>query len=364
MKKYGAFFLALALLLSLVLSACSNVQPQAPTTDPSFAPSQPSSVAPTESVPTEPTPPQDFQAYGITIPMTTFPAGTELAATPLAQDSAAVVALKAAVPDAGQIFAYEITAMCDGTIAQPSEAVNVTIQLPEGYLSQQHIAELYYISPEGLVEQLPITLTETQIQVTLSHFSSYAVVLKAQGFTAYELRQLARRLISTDMATYDQVLFTQNYSQVKPEKIVEFLVRWCDLPEYKEDIITDIGYGPFISGQIFRLPLEVLQQLGQDVFGCDYAFTSLPESGDDYSPRYDKANNQVLLTLGSGFGGGDKGFEYNDKFVLDGNTVTFTLDYVTFNYEGGENTLLYTAEVRLMRLDNGVWKILSAQKNN
>ncbi len=368
MKKFAALILAFSLVLSLCLAACDSQAPdqtQAPTQS-TAAPteSKPTPTVPPTTQPTEPQPPKDYTGNGVTIPGAAFPAGTVLDAQVLPDSSEPAQALSALIPDAHRIEVFELTAQLDGTPVQPSAEITVLFPLPAGYDSSKHLLSLYHLSPDGTPEPIAATVTDRGVEAVLPHFSTFATVLHEAGCTAADFEDLASRIITANLITWNRVLFLEDYNTASPDDILQFLSRYRDLSAYTTEEEVPIGNGYTWTQLTVRLPPDVATQLAMDAFGYEYDFSKLGDRADDYdNAYYDAEAELVVLIEGGGFGGMEEGYTYKGQYIREDRDLTLILEYVHWDYEAGTETPLYTTQVRLTRLENGAWQILSCVEN-
>ncbi len=81
---------------------------------------------------------------------------------------------------ADKFVAFNITAMCDDKIVQPSSEVQVLFTIPSDFNAEK--IEVYHISENGEYTYIPSTITDDgKIKVTLKHFSVYALAETNEG---------------------------------------------------------------------------------------------------------------------------------------------------------------------------------------
>lgn len=82
----------------------------------------------------------------------------------------------------GTPVVFDITLRSPGQEAiQPSGMVTVTLPIPENYLKHQNYQELlqlFYVSGEGALTEIPVTVLEKTVSFQTDHFSTYALLLK------------------------------------------------------------------------------------------------------------------------------------------------------------------------------------------
>ncbi len=120
---------------------------------------------------------QIFSETGIEIDKTAFPEKTVLNVEAVEETSDKYTTAKTALPKAALLFAYEITAESDGVSVQPDGSVAVNFPLPEAYDETKHDIAIYYVADDGTTELITSSVAEGKITATLTHFSTYVVVL-------------------------------------------------------------------------------------------------------------------------------------------------------------------------------------------
>lgn len=76
---------------------------------------------------------------------------------------------------------YELLASLDNKASQPKDVVKVGFPLPEEYDSEKHDITVFFVDVDNKAEQLKTNIIENRIEVELTHFSKYAVVLVDKG---------------------------------------------------------------------------------------------------------------------------------------------------------------------------------------
>lgn len=118
-----------------------------------------------------------FANTGIEIDASAFPKKTVLNVETVEETSEKYTTAKTALPKALEIFAYEITAESKGVLIQPDGSVAVNFPLPETYDSEKHDVAIYYVADDGTTELITSSVADGKITATLTHFSTYVVVL-------------------------------------------------------------------------------------------------------------------------------------------------------------------------------------------
>ncbi len=118
-----------------------------------------------------------FVENGVEIEKAAFPKDTVVKVEPIKTDDKKVTTIKTAIPQAQTIVAYEITATSNNVAVQPDGTVKVSFPIPTDYDAAKHDVTVYYVSDDGKTEAVPTALEGGAVKATLSHFSTYAVVL-------------------------------------------------------------------------------------------------------------------------------------------------------------------------------------------
>lgn len=124
------------------------------------------------------TDPEVYTENGVEIQREAFPENTVLRVEAVTQTAGEKInAVKAAVPAAQEVVAYELTATSDNVAVQPDGTVEVSFPIPAAYDSTKHEVRIYYVADDGTTEPVPCTVSGAAVVGTLSHFSTYVVVL-------------------------------------------------------------------------------------------------------------------------------------------------------------------------------------------
>ncbi len=118
-----------------------------------------------------------YTEKGVSIDKSAFPEDTVLKIEPVASDNDKVTDVKNAIPEAEEVTAYEITATSKNVTVQPNGTVKVSFPIPQIFDSTKHDATVYYVDDEGNIEAVPTEVSNGSINATLTHFSTYVVVI-------------------------------------------------------------------------------------------------------------------------------------------------------------------------------------------
>lgn len=109
-----------------------------------------------------------------------FAKGTKVTVEEQTQGTIYNAARRAMRKISGNYYVYEFTATLDGSAVQPDGVVRVNFKIPEGFWHEDQGSDLslYYLSPEGTLEELTFYVIDfgSACSAELSHFSTYILV--------------------------------------------------------------------------------------------------------------------------------------------------------------------------------------------
>ncbi len=155
MKKLLALLVLLCTLVTF--AACQGTQTES---NPEENLNSPTSTA-------SPTP------AAVVVSLESFPENTVIQVETIKDDTR----VKSILTTAQSVEVYDINAMLNDEKVQPNEEVEVAFPIPEGYDSDKHIIEVYYISDDGTSEKIDTVIADNIVIAKVMHFSVYAVAI-------------------------------------------------------------------------------------------------------------------------------------------------------------------------------------------
>ena len=376
MKKITALILTIIFIFTLTACAKKENLPENST------PSEPVQTVHTEN--------------GVEIDKNAFPENTVLKVEPIKSTDKKVSTVKSAIKNTAEVVAYEITAKSNNVAIQPNGTVSVLFPIPEIYNSEKHDIAVYYISDDGKTEKVPTTIDKKGISATLSHFSTYAVVVTLKEdvkdtsskedttsntsapqapvvkptFTNVQIQEIIDTILFTNEIVYqwdyEKGIYSNNYKAFNPEDVfyfIYYMYRDISLDNYIKTEKNEQGYAYDVS---LEIPINVLKQYSNDTFGYDYDFTTIgTKENDDDCLYYNQANNSIYYAVMGGFGKEPDDSYYYKSFTDNGDkTADCLLEFWEVDDTTYEKTkVLHTGVLTIKKLDNGNWKIVKFVKN-
>ena len=312
---------------------------------------------------------------GVQISINAFPKDTVLKVETVKQENKKMDTVKAALPEALKIDAYEITAQSKGVKVQPNGTVKVTFPVPQSYDSAKHDIEVYFVSDDGKTEKITAKLRKEGVVAELLHFSTYVVILvekktvtgsdtttsesattttpsstssstKPSSSTTTTAPAVVKVPKLTETKVKDMTdtflwagkyahnvngrqftdFYNQSFQKLSDLTVLSFLYRYCqdDLQKYKAQ--SEMGF-------VTTVPKSVLDNLAKRHLGYTYNFTkSYTEEDYVILIQYDSGSGNVIFTETAGGFGDPDGFRYKG-FRQNNDTVTVDLIYYSHTEE-------------------------------
>ncbi len=344
MKKLTALFLTMLFIVGL--TACKDKDSTITSSD---------STASEASLYTE---------NGVGIDKSSFPNGTTFKVEALGITDDKYNTAKNAFADAISFSNYEITAENNGEAVKPYGKVTVYFPIPNAYDTQVHNITVYYLADNGNIELVESVVQSTNIKATLTHFSTYSVVVteksqapQNQTYTNAEVKAIAERIIYSNEYAFslydsDKGAFDSSYTNLAPIGVFNFLLYYLD----ESQIGEYCTYGTYSDGikyvETCDMPVKTANEFAEIVFGCKYNFDFMAENGVIH-----------YESNGGGYGGPHNTFVYKSFKDRGNDKLQITLDYYEASDESGDKeSVLFTGILTVKKHSSGIWQILDFSK--
>lgn len=325
-----------------------------------------------------------FSETGIEIDTSAFPKDTVLNVAAVDQENEKYTTAKTAIPQAAQLFAYEITAQSQGVSVQPDGSVTVNFPLPETYDSAKHDIAVYYVADDGTTELITSSVNEGKLTATLTHFSTYVVVLIEKETTSSEEATSSEAPVSSEAPTSSKAPVSSEtpvsseapVSSTPPvsapaisedtvkEMTRKFLSagRWAygsstdegpfyNLSDFKnidsftiEDFIFKYKRDAFTPYETqdegffkYTVSYDFMTKLSKELFGYEYDFKKSTTEEGVLQFKYNSADNTVTILEGGGGMGDPDSFIYR-SFSQSGDTCTVNVSWGSISEEQPSGT--------------------------